>query len=424
MDAKTSLGLYNAIAGMTYSEAAKYIEKLFKGRNDIASLETKKTMMSRLRNAQDAEKQKMQNTKQQAEQRLAYGGSTSGLPQGVATMADVKQYQKDYPEEMAMGRTVEMEHTKNETLADRISADHIKDLLTSKNTEKYYTGLKEAGLTDELAYGGKVNRQFVKGGLTGQELPSIENEEELNIDPWMSNTDYWGQSGKKVEQQYSNPTYEQTFDNIDLNTSGTDSFLGKAGNFLKENQTGIMGGVGLATSILGPMLANRAAKKNITRPDTINPSNINLGSVQPELVNRQQLERNLTNQASTSRQALNQMGLSQSQLAGGYGNIHRGSADALANTTLQANIADSQERIRVQQGRLGLQQYNNQEKYRAETENLANRAAYDNQMAAYTQAQGANIGSIGKSLFNYFQATNYAKEMGKAGILEATQKNV
>lgn len=118
---------------------------------------------------------------------LAYGGKIKGMPQGKATMKHVEKFQKLYPTEMAMGRTVEYEHTKNKHLADRISADHIKDYLKKEGSPEYYTGLKEAGLTDELANGGNVKPQdngivdrtinkpdmtyYQSGGSTHQESP-------------------------------------------------------------------------------------------------------------------------------------------------------------------------------------------------------------------------------------------------------------
>ena len=51
--------------------------------------------------------------------------------------------------------------------------------------------------------------------------------------------------------------------------------------------------------------------------------------------------------------------------------------------------------------------------------NQQNQAAYYNQIAAYKQAQGANIGAIGQSLFNLMQAKQYGKSIGQAGKLKA-----
>lgn len=95
-------------------------------------------------------------------QSYRYGGKMSNLPQGKATMKDVKMYQSKYPEEMVMGRQVEYEHTKNKHLADRIAADHIKDFEKMTGGAGYYQGLKDSGLTDELKCGGMM--KYSKGG--------------------------------------------------------------------------------------------------------------------------------------------------------------------------------------------------------------------------------------------------------------------
>lgn len=118
---------------------------------------------------------------QQAYKRtFAYGGKATGMPQGKATMEDVKYYQKLYPEEMAMGRTVEYEHTKNKNLADRIAADHVKDFEKMAGGPGYYAGLKQAGLTDELAYGGKVGQYLNGGGLDNTSLVTTGGTHEAN----------------------------------------------------------------------------------------------------------------------------------------------------------------------------------------------------------------------------------------------------
>lgn len=93
----------------------------------------------------------------------AYGGSLKGAPQGKATAEDIEIFKQKYPEEMAMGTHVEYEHTKNKRLAERIAADHIKDFEKMYGGPGYYQSLKDFGLTDELAYGGKTN-SYAKGG--------------------------------------------------------------------------------------------------------------------------------------------------------------------------------------------------------------------------------------------------------------------
>jgi hypothetical protein len=48
------------------------------------------------------------------------------------------------PKEVAMGKKVESEHTKNKKVADEITHDHLSE------NPRYYSKLKKAGLADEL----------------------------------------------------------------------------------------------------------------------------------------------------------------------------------------------------------------------------------------------------------------------------------
>src|SRR6056297_1487492 len=102
---------------------------------------------------------------------FAYGGGLKGAPHGKATKEDIKRFEKQYPEEMQMGVQVEYEHTKNKDLAKRIAADHIKDFEKMYGTAGYYQGLKEFGLTDELAMGGVMNSYAGGGSMS----PNLDN---------------------------------------------------------------------------------------------------------------------------------------------------------------------------------------------------------------------------------------------------------
>jgi len=330
MGAKTALGLPNKVEGMTYADGAKYIDGMFEGRNDVISLRTKETLMARLRDAQEMEREKMQKTAPQGQRQLRYGGEEEGV---LGTNENQDSYTLDPDDPFT-------------TAPDDI--------------EKYY--------------------------------------------------------GAETETMEEGTPYDTS---IEGTPEGTKGFFGQAGDFLKENKTGVIGGIGLAANILGPMLANRRARKDLKAPDTLQSPQMNLGMISPNFVNRQQIERNLANQAATSRQSVSQMGLSQSQLAASQGNIHRGTSQSLANAMLQADLADTQEKTRVQQGRVGLEQYNQQQQFQTDQLNLQNKTRYEDQLASLKQAGGANIGAIGKSMFNYMQASNLAKETGKSGIFEA-----
>jgi len=79
-------------------------------------------------------------------------GAGGHLPEGNATLAEAREFQKLYPKEMAFGIETEYEHTGNEKLAMRIAADHIKDSikLNQGAPPDYYTKLQAIGISDEL----------------------------------------------------------------------------------------------------------------------------------------------------------------------------------------------------------------------------------------------------------------------------------
>lgn len=322
MDIKATLGLPRGIEGKSFSEAAKYIEDLFKERNDHASLSTKKAFMLRLRDAQEMQKQEMQQ---------------QGAQQG------------------------------------------------------------------QFAYGGMQNQYDNGGGVNkfGDVIPEY-------VDPVSP-------ANIQVSEPLDSSMSDLNVMSQGLNIGTTSDNSG----FFKKNAKSILGGIGLATSALAPMLANRSAMKNLKKPKTVQTGQLDPNLFSPNFVNRQQLERNLANQSSTSRQAARQQGLSQGQLAGTYQGIHSSSANALANILLQSNLADAGEKSRVQQGRAGIAQTNLQQQGITANINAQNEAAYESQMGAYRQGIGANIGAVGKSAFNFMQASNYSKYAGQAAKLAA-----
>jgi hypothetical protein len=311
---KIDLGLPNAVKGKTYADASKHIEKMFKDRNSIIDIQTKKTFLSRLKDAQEVERQKLQEKPQQYEQ-------TQQMQNG--------RYEGEEP--------VDWENT---NVNNELANPYSNNLGTRKN--------------------------------------------------WLSGT--FGKEGTVPYQ------LNKTF--------GKDSWFGRnEGN----NTTSIVGGVGLAASVLGPMIANRKAMKSLTPPKTINPMLMNQGQVQGNFVNRQQLLRNAAEQSSTQRHFLTQTGANWNQLMSGYSNLNANTLNSTGNLMLQADLADQQEKVRVQQGRQGIQQFNIGQQMRADETNAQNQAAYQGTMASYKQAQGANIGAVGQSLFNLMQAKKYGK---------------
>jgi hypothetical protein len=200
--------------------------------------------------------------------------------------------------------------------------------------------------------------------------------------------------------------------------TGEDSWWGKNDG---ENKTNVLSGIGLAASALAPMIANRAAMKSLSKPETISPMLMD-ESVSPNFVNRQQLERNITRQAGSNRQALLDSSSGNfGQYAANLQGVNAGTSSAYANALLNADLADSQEKIRVEQLRNSLKQFNINQRMTAQEMNAQNKAAYNAQIAAFKQATGANIANIGTSVFNLMQAQGYGKEIEKLKTSRAIQ---
>jgi len=191
-------------------------------------------------------------------------------------------------------------------------------------------------------------------------------------------------------------------------------------SWLGRNKDELLTGAGMATMGI-PLITNALAKSKLEDPGVVQARTLDK-ELTPELVNRQQIERNLVQQLAGQKHSLaEKSGGNFGQYAANVQSMHSGSAQALANTTLQANLADAQERSRVEQGNLGIDQFNIQQQTRADEATAANQAAYQSQVSAYDQAQSQNIANIGKSLFNYGQSTQYADSMSKVMSLLGIQ---
>jgi hypothetical protein len=309
MNLKYEYGLPNRLTGKSFADASKDIEKIFKNRLSSIDIRTKQTLMSRLKDVQENERQKQENITQYR----SINQMANGDP--------------DWPE---------------------------------SNTPLYE---EDASQNHEIVnpYAGNIKPNWFK--------------KQMSPDSWLMRND-------------------------------------------RNNLDTTLGIAGVAASILGPMISNRRAMKSLQKSDTYVPELLNEQQYQPNLVNRQQLLRNLSEQASTQKYNLSQTGGNYSQYAQGMANLNSTLLGTAGNLMLQSDLADAQERARIQGLRSNIQQFNIGQKDRAYDINQQNSAAYYNQLAAYKQAQGANIGAVGQSLFNLMQAKKYGKEMGRIGILK------
>jgi hypothetical protein len=167
------------------------------------------------------------------------------------------------------------------------------------------------------------------------------------------------------------------------------------------------------------MIANRQAMKSMYKPEMLKTNLMNEQQITPEYVNRQQLLRNAAEQSATQRYLASQMGGDWAQRSAMLSNIAANKLNTTGNLMLQSDLADIEEKKRVQGLKTNIQQFNIQQQDRVNEINQQNLANYYNQLAAYKQATGANIGAIGQSLFNLIQAKRYGREMQKASTLKA-----
>lgn len=314
MDMRKQFGLPNSIKNKTFADASKAIENKFKNRNSIIDTKTKETLLARLRDVQEIERQKLKQQEAMMNNQMVNGGWDGEQP-----------------------------------------------ILDETNQTQYE-----------------------------ENIPFYEQ-------PWLKRT--FGAEGTV-------PTYLN-------NKFGKDSWWGRNEG---DNTQSVLGGVGLAASVLAPMIANRRAMKSLQKPQAVSAGIISKDNIQANFVNRQQLLRNLASQAKTQRHFMSQAGGNWAQYTSGLANLNANLLSASGNLMLQSDMADAQEKARVQGMSQNVDQFNIQQQMRASEINAQNMGAYNSQMAAYKQAQGANIGNIGMSLFNLMQAKKYGKYAKQAEI--------
>lgn len=364
---KYDLGLPNGVKNKTYADASKHIENMFKDRNSVVDLATKKTLLTRLKDAQEAERQRLaakeqalqQNQMQQQEQNQMAGG---GYPDYFLNQLQSPEFQYGL---LNTGRSYVQPPTQSDNSSDYTTYD---------------------------------NDMSTPSPITLGEQPLVQNSYNRSL----------GLRSTGNLSEYEKPNWLQR-------NTGKDSWLMKEEG---ANAQSVLGGVGLAASILGPMISNRRAMKSLEKPSMVNPMQLDDTNIQPNFVNRQQLLRNAAQQAGTQREMLSQSGGNWNQFTSGMANLNANLLSSTGNLMLQSDIADQQEKARIQGMKQNIGQYNIEQRNRADELNAQNMAAYNNQLAAYKQAQGTNIGNIGQSLFNLMQARKYGKTMGQVSTMQ------
>jgi len=375
VEGTSDIGLPASVDNKSYADASKSIESLFNGRNSKIDLDTKKNLMRRLRNSQETKKQVIQ-------EQFANGG--------LSRTSDYGSSKNPYPAvasgDFAGGNRSYPIPTKNDAIdALRLAGLHGRGDIKSKVYSKYPELQKNA-------YGGIINT-YQEGG----------------IDPVISQPQsYAAQDAQDLASMGSD--YTDTSATIDSGPS-----------WWSKNK-GMLGTVGSFGLMAAPIIGNEISRRNLQQPESIQTQTIDT-EIQPQLVNRQQLQRNLVGQLAGSRQALAEHSTGDfGQYAANLQSLHAGSSQALGNVTLQANLADAQERARAEQANIGIEQFNIGQEMRGGEINAQNQAAYEAQKAAYDQARMQNLANIGKTAWNYKQSQGYTKAMSNVMSLLGLQQ--
>lgn len=176
-----------------------------------------------------------------------------------------------------------------------------------------------------------------------------------------------------------------------------------------ENMGKLTAGIGIAAQGAG-IISNIIASNRLKKPKKLTPFTINKTGIKENLVNRQAIMRELTNREESARGALAEnssgdWGAYASNAAG----MHAGTAKASSMAMLESDIADAQEKARVQGAGLEIDKFNSIARGETAQANEQNYAAYETQKGLYDQGIAANIGSLGQTMVNY----GIAKQTGK-----------
>jgi hypothetical protein len=271
----------------------------------------------------------------------------------------------------------------------------------------------------EMAYGGSVNEYQEGGNIPPMGPPTYKDyTTDLNLDlygglPIQSQGAPNIQMETNLPELYNVPTEptEATFD----------MYKTRDRAIAKEKFNKALPKIGMGVSLLGqaaPLFSNIAALRGLKPAEQYVAPQM-AANVQPQLVNRQQIQRNLARQLATNRQAIAERSSGNfGQYAANLQALNAGSATALANATLQANLADAQERARVEQLNLGISERNIARRMMADEINAQNMAAYEAQRAAYRQGIAQNVASVSETLFNFLRSKKAQPLMRTANLAQ------
>ncbi len=344
----------------TYAEVSKVLEKAFEDRYDKYSKDTLKAFLERLAIKQETVKELQENPGLKEDNinqnQFPGGGFTDWMK---STASEIEGYQNQDVDNSIYG----------EFNLDEHRFPGIENIFNMPNTPLDSKGMLEQQLNEIGAY----NTPNIDKGYFGLGAEAGANNNNTGKDSWFND------------------------DNISKAALG----LGALGQL-----------TGVFSSIRG--------RNQLRKPEQLNANLLDTSSITENLVNRQSILREV---ARTQQSAIGALGARASGNFGAYAanvaGIHGKTAEATSGAMLQASELDSREKARVQQLRLGAQQFNVQSQNQTDLANEQNMAAYEAQRGAYTQGIAANLGSMGQSFMNYSIGSQTGKYAGLGEQLKA-----
>jgi hypothetical protein len=366
------------LTGMTYAAAHKKLNKMFEERTDKYSRNTKNSMIERLALSQ------LEVNKNQEDTNQFKGGS---------------------------GPEIYVDNTGREWESEELYKSFYGFMVENARKIKDAEDIEHDRLVDQLESSGEIPLDINHGD------PKISTKNSTQPDINEGNYDDYRKSYKHALNIDLPKTYNEFIDKKGSFFNRADDWVGKHENAIE----GISAGIGALTQTAG-IVSNIIGRKKLKTEgyDTVKAYTVGKGDINPYLVNRQSIQREIANTAATARRgALDSSGGNLGIYASQTAATNAASLKAVSQAMLGAEIADAQEKARVQSIGVGIDQFNAQQQAAADEATARNKGAWDTQMGLYDQGIASNISSIGQSLMNYAIASNSSRHMGNAATLDA-----
>lgn len=437
------MNLPSYVKGKTYADASKIIDKKFKDRNDKPSMETRKTLLGRLTQAQEAEKAKRQaeaeqiNQSMQANSQQVSNQDSGDIPEGM------EQFVQPQQKQMFLGGDLdnaEGAEGSGYTAAIQPAMAGINSLIAGDNDGALSAGIETGTTLAGTAIGGPI------GGMIGSQVGKLASGFITGISAKKEAKREANRQAFKASNQFSNdfayggPLEEDTFpkgiyDSSNLGfPNGQYAFTSARNPVSSIDTTGLKQGLvsnnlqpttsllqpsnSLVKSTLpvnsnsgigdyldknggkflkyAPVAMNAFQLSQLKKPkaerldrlsNTYNPSYVDERNLQNTVSNENDNTINaLTNATNGSEGAL------RSNILGANLNYTKGMSDAY----LKANELNNAQKQYKQQFDLGVNQANMSQSNAELDINDRNTANYDTQKSKLLGSIGTDLGAIGK----------------------------